>query len=152
MKSDIYIGGTKVDQFKDESATVVSNVLDIYFQNKEGAEQIYTFFKERTQSFTTTDEEYQSSQGQAINGKHQFVRYNVNGRESLDVNTGFIDEEMNIVLTELLLSEKIWYKENNNLLPLNIESKSMSYKTRQKDRQIQYDIKFKKSYNLVNNS
>ena len=29
MKSDIYIGGTKVDQFKDESATVVSNVLDI---------------------------------------------------------------------------------------------------------------------------
>jgi len=59
---------------------------------------------------------------------------------------------MNIVLTELLLSEKIWYKENNNLLPLNIESKNMTYKTRQKDRQIQYDIKFKKSYNLVNNS
>ncbi len=29
MKSDIYIGGTKLDQFKDESATVVSNVLDI---------------------------------------------------------------------------------------------------------------------------
>ncbi len=126
--------------------------LDIYFQNKEGAEQIYTFFKERTESFTTTDEEYQSSQGQALNGKHQFVRYNVNGRESLDVNTGFIDEEMNIVLTELLLSEKIWYKENNNLLPLNIESKNMTYKTRQKDRLIQYDIKFKKSYNLVNNS
>jgi hypothetical protein len=126
--------------------------LDIYFQNKEGAEQIYTFFKERTESFTTTDEEYQSSQGQALNGKHQFVRYNVNGRESLEVNTGFIDEEMNIVLTELLLSEKIWYKENNNLLPLNIESKNMTYKTRQKDRLIQYDIKFKKSYNLVNNS
>ena len=126
--------------------------LDIYFQNKEGAEQIYTFFKERTQSFTTEDEEYQSSQGQAINGKHQFVRYNVNGRESLDVNTGFIDEEMNIVLTELLLSEKIWYKENNNLIPLNIESKSMTYKTRQKDRLVDYDIKFKKSYNLVNNS
>jgi len=29
MRSDIYIGGTKIDQFKDESATVVSNVLDI---------------------------------------------------------------------------------------------------------------------------
>ena len=29
MRSDIYIGGTKLDQFKDESATVVSNVLDI---------------------------------------------------------------------------------------------------------------------------
>ena len=36
--------------------------LDVFFQNKEGAQQVITFFKERSDNFTITDNSYESIQ------------------------------------------------------------------------------------------
>lgn len=125
--------------------------IDIFFQNKEGAEQVITFFKERKDSLTVTDEQFESDRGQPIDGNHQFVRYNVQGMSSFNINSGFIDEDMNDIFTELFLSERIWLYDGVDFTPLNIKSKNFEYKTRQKERLINYAVRFEKSFNLINN-
>jgi len=124
--------------------------VDIFFINKEGAEQVFTFFKEQKSNINVTSTEFESDRGQPSEGNHQFVRYNVQAREGLTLNSGFVDEEMNEIFTQMLLSERLWMY-NGDFVPLNIESKSLSYKTQLNERLINYEIKFKPSYNTINN-
>jgi len=41
--------------------------------------------------------------------------------------------------------------ETNTYIPLNVVSKSFEYKTRQKDRLINYEIEFENAFNEINN-
>jgi len=125
--------------------------MDIFFQNKEGAEQVLTFFKEKKNSLSITSSEFESDRGQPSLGNHQFVRYNVQGREDLTLNSGFVDEDMNGIFAEMLLSERIWSYDGTNFTPLNIKSKQLSYKTQLNERLINYEMKFEYSYNQINN-
>jgi hypothetical protein len=83
--------------------------------------------------------------------KGQFNRYNVNGRAKFSVNTGFISEETNEVIKQLLLSEKVWIAHEDGGIPVTVTSTNLEYKTRQKDRLINYEIEFTYSYNEINN-
>jgi len=125
--------------------------IDILFQNKEGVTMVLPFFKKRTDSIDVTSEEFESDRGQPIDGFHQYTTYNVHGRSKFNVNSGFVDETMNDVFKQLLLSERIWLFEDDNIIPINIDSKSLEYKNRQNDRLINYNIAFKYSYNEINN-
>lgn len=125
--------------------------IDIVFTNKEGQLQSITFFKEKTTSLDTDRKEYESSSGQPSDGVHQFKNYNVNGREDFKVNSGFISEDNNEVFTQLMLSEVIYQLENNNYIPLNIKTSNIEYKSRQKDRIIDYAIEFKYGFKKKNN-
>ena len=75
------------------------------------------------------------------------------GRTDLTLNSGFVDEEMNEIFTQLLLSERIWERVSSfsRFIPLNIKSKQISYKTQLNERLINYEIKFEYSYNQINN-
>tara|TARA_R100000541_G_scaffold21144_2_gene30980 strand:+ start:341 stop:1432 length:1092 start_codon:yes stop_codon:yes gene_type:complete len=125
--------------------------LDVIFQNKDGANQIFTFFKKQEESMTVTDNHFETNRGQASLGFHQFVRHNVQGKTFLTAETGFIDEDNTEVVKQMLLSERVWSYIDGVPTPLNIEDKSFKYKTRQNDRLISYTIKFSKSYNEINN-
>lgn len=125
--------------------------IDVLFQNKEGVTMVLPFFKKRTDSLDVTSEEFESDRGQPLDGYHQYTTYNVQGRSKFNVNSGFVDEEMNDVFKQLLLSERIWLFEDDVIIPINIDSKSLEYKNRQNDRLINYNIAFKYSYNEINN-
>lgn len=125
--------------------------IDIFFQNKEGAEQVLTFFKSNMESLSVSSEEFQASRGQANLGNHQYIKYNVQGRQKLKVNSGFVNEEMNETFKQLFLSERVWKYENGIFTPLNLSSKSFEYKTRQKDRLINYELEFEYAFNEINN-
>ncbi len=125
--------------------------IDIAFQNKEGALCILPFFKAKSESLSVTREEFQTDRGQASNGNHQYVNFNIQGRTKLKVNSGFVKEEMNEIFKQLLLSERVWQFDGTNYIPLNISSTSLEYKTRQKDRLINYEIEFDYSFNEINN-
>lgn len=125
--------------------------LDVFIQNKEGGQQVLTFFKERTDNLNVTDNSYESFRGQPSEGNHQFIRFGVQGEEGFKVNSGFVDEEMNETFVQLLLSERIWSYNGTSFLPLDIKSKKLQYKTQQKDKLINYEIEFKPSYNKINN-
>lgn len=125
--------------------------LDVIFQNKDGANQIFTFFKKQEESMKITDNHFETNRGQASLGFHQFVRHNVQAKTFLTVETGFIDEDNTEVVKQMLLSERVWSYVDGVPIPLNIEDKSFKYKTRQNDRLISYTVKFSKSYNEINN-
>ena len=125
--------------------------IDIFFQNKEGAEQVLTFFKAQTETLSVTSEEFQANRGQSNLGNHQYIKYNVQGRQKLKVNSGFVSEEMNETFKQLFLSQRVWKYENGIFTPLNLSSKSFEYKTRQKDRLINYELEFEYAFNEINN-
>jgi hypothetical protein len=124
--------------------------IDIFFQNKEGALQTLTFFKAKTDSLTVTNEDFETDRGQPINGNHQYVTYNVQGKSNFKVNSGFVSEAMNETFKQLLLSERVWMYSNEIFTPLKVSSKNLEYKTRQKDRLINYEIGFDYAFNEIN--
>lgn len=125
--------------------------LNIFFFNKEGAQQSLTFFKQHSETLSLTSEEYESGRGQPINGFHQINRFNVNGKTKLTANSGFMYESNNEAFKQLLLSERFWLYQDGIFIPLNIATSSFEYKTRQKDRLINYEIEFDYAYNEINN-
>jgi hypothetical protein len=126
--------------------------LDIAFQNKEGALQFLTFFKAKTESLSITSEEFESDRGQPLFGNHQFVTYNVQGKSKFKMNSGFVSEAMNETFKQLMLSERVWSYKNGTYTPLKLGSKSLEYKSRQKDRLINYEIEFEYAFNEINNA
>ena len=98
--------------------------LDVIFQNKDGANQIFTFFKKQEEAMTITDNQFETNRGQASIGFHQFVRHNVQGRTSLTVETGFIDEDNTEVVKQMLLSERVWMYVDGVPTPLNVVDKA----------------------------
>ncbi len=125
--------------------------VDIAFQNKEGAIVFMPFFKAKTESISTTRETFESDRGQPSIGNHQFVDFNVQGRTSYKINSGFVDENMNQIVKQLLLSERVWEYVNTKYIPIKVKSTGVEYKTRQKDRLINYEMEFEYAFNEVNN-
>lgn len=125
--------------------------INIYFQNKEGGAQILTFFKAKTDSLNVTKEEFESDRGQPLAGSHQYVKFNVQGRSKFKVNSGFVSEQMNETFKQLMLSERVWIYKDEIFTPLNVASSNIEYKSRQKDRLINYEIEFDYAFNEVNN-
>ncbi len=125
--------------------------VDIAFQNKEGAIVFMPFFKAKTESISTTRETFESDRGQPSIGNHQFVDFNVQGRTSYKINSGFVDENMNQIVKQLLLSERVWEYVNTEYIPIKVKSTGVEYKTRQKDRLINYEMEFEYAFNEVNN-
>ncbi len=125
--------------------------VDIAFQNKDGAIVFMPFFKAKTESISTTRETFESDRGQPSIGNHQFVDFNVQGRTSYKINSGFVDENMNQIVKQLLLSERVWEYVNTEYIPIKVKSTGVEYKTRQKDRLINYEMEFEYAFNEINN-
>lgn len=125
--------------------------INVYYFNKNGAQSSFVFFKKNTENLNITDENYQSDSGQPINGQHQFNRYNVGAKTKIKVNTGFIPEENNEIIKQILFSEKLWRFENDIFTPLNIVSKTLEYKTQKNDKLINYTLDLEYAFNEINN-
>jgi len=127
--------------------------MDIMFQNKDGAMQTFTFFKDRKEETSVTDSIYESNRGQGKSGYHQFLRYNVQARNSVTASTGFINERENEIIQQILYSRRIWiYDKTNGIYrAVNVKDKSTSFKTKLTERLINYTMKFEYAYNQINN-
>ena len=125
--------------------------LNTFFQNKDGALQSFTLFKKQEESISVTDSSFETNRGQASDGFHQFVRYGVQARTTLTAETGWLDEDMNEVVKQILLTERLWSYNGTKYTPLNLKMTSQKFKTRQNDRLINYTMTFEKSYNEINN-
>ena len=125
--------------------------IDIWYHNKYGQLYSLTFFKDKTESLKVESENYESSVGQAINGVHQFEKFNTNGKTEFKINSGWLKETNNELFKQLFLSDKVWHFDGTTFIPLNLKSQSIEYKTRQRDRLINYEISFEYAFYEVNN-
>ena len=92
----------------------------ITFINKFGALQDLWFFKKRTDEFSVEREDYNKTILTTSSSGVDFSRFahtnsllNVENKETLTLNTGFISEDHNEVIKQLMVTEYCWILENN---------------------------------------
>ena len=118
------------------------------FINRYGGWQFLTFFKAQTTSISVKGTNY-SLLPDNINynpNRGQNSSFNINGMQSIKINTGFVPENYSELMTDLLLSEVILLDGT----PVNAKTQSLTYKTSLFDRNINYEMEFDYSFNLIN--
>lgn len=131
------------------------NPIKLIFINRFGAYQEMWFDKKSVESMTASEERYKAS---TINGlgiynisNHTNKILSKNGSESVTINTGFVDDQMYYPLKELILSESVWTLKDGQVLPININTSSLTHKTKVNDKLIQYTMDFTYSFDIINN-
>ena len=128
----------------------------VTFLNKHGAYQDMYFFKKAVESMSVTDELYKAN---IINTstvtyptyKGQQERYNVAATKKVQLNTGFVNEDFNLAVEELLLSENVWIRWEGRTLPVIITTKEHTYKTSLNDKLINHTLDFEFAFSKINN-
>ena len=135
--------------------------FNIYFINKYGAIQNEFFTLKAVRDITTKKETFNSNiispTGTYSRNVHTKQNYNVNGIQSITLNSFYLPEYYSDVYAEMLLSEKIWvrYREKTTNdfinIPINITDNNLIYKNRINDRLIQFEFSFEMSFDYINN-
>ena len=118
------------------------------FVNRYGGWQTITFFKAQTNNIAVKGTDYKLTQS-AINYNTsigQFKTFNLNGKQTVKLNTGFVDENYSELITDLLLSETVLLDGK----PVTVKTQGSELKTSLKDKLINYEIEFEYAYNLIN--
>ena len=130
----------------------------VTFLNKFGILQDLWFFKKRTDNLNVTKESYKRNTIDIGANEVSYSRYkstkelyNINSDRSFTMNTGFVIEDFNEVIRQLLMTENAWISENNEVYPIVPKTSSMDYKTQLNDKLINFTIEFDYAYNDTNN-
>jgi hypothetical protein len=130
----------------------------VTFLNKFGVLQDLWFFKKRTDNLNITKESYKRNTIDIGANDVSYSRYkstkelyNINSDRSFTMNTGFVIEEFNEVIRQLLMTENAWISENNEVYPIVPKTSSLDYKTVVNDKLINFTVEFEYAYNDTNN-
>ena len=132
----------------------------VTFVNKYGALQDLWFFKKSIESTNVTSEQFKASifDQSTLSYKtyqHQQQAFLAQGKDRITMNTGYVNDDHNAVLEELLLSEQVWYTEitetEEKVIPVIPLTKSITYKTSVNDRLANYTVDFEHAFDKINN-
>jgi hypothetical protein len=121
----------------------------IDFINKFGGWQREFFFKASNTSIGIEGTEYNLLQSNLVNYsalEGQKSVFNVNGREVIKTNTGFVTEAFNSSLQQLMLSERILV--NNR--PAKLNTKSTELQKNINNKMINYQMEFEFANDIIN--
>ena len=126
------------------------------FVNRYGIEEDLWFFKRSDTSLSVDKENFRGNsigRYSAGDGVKTMSHFNVNGKEKIVLNSGFVEEEMNEAFRQLLLSEEVTlydYKENKTY-NVNLGTSELQYKQHINDKLINYTIEFEFAHEVINN-
>ena len=132
----------------------------VTFVNKYGALQDLMFFKKSVESTNVTSEQFKASifDQSTLSYKtyqHQQQAFLAQGKDKITMNTGYVNDDHNAVLEELLLSEQVYYTEitetEEKVIPVIPLTKSITYKTSVNDRLANYAVEFEHAFDKINN-
>jgi hypothetical protein len=132
----------------------------VTFVNKFGALQDLWFFKKSVESTSVTSEQFKASIFDQSTlsyktYKHQQQAFLAQGKDRITMNTGYVNDDHNAVLEELLLSEQVWYTEitetEEKVIPVIPLTKSITYKTSVNDKLANYTVDFEHAFDKINN-
>ena len=137
----------------------------VSFLNKFGVMQDIWFTAKRTDSMSSTREQYKRTKLDTSNGitysksAHQNVYLENQGKEKLTMNTGFIHESYNEVIKQLLVSEYVFIQDKTRrsptnfseylAVPLTVASSDVGIKTRRNDKLIEYTLEFEADSDFI---
>lgn len=159
------VNNTTLEEFIIDVEIIEECIYDpikTVFINRYGVQQDFWFFKANKKNQVITSESYKRKvlEENIVDSvpvlsynttSHQTVKYNVTGSTSITLNSGYIDEDNNEVIKQMLLSEYVWANENSVVIPLDLQDKSLSYLTKRNDQLIKYTLRFNYSYDDVQN-
>lgn len=126
------------------------DLTQVQFLNRYGVIEVIHFYKASRQTFQIEGERFKNN---FTNGSsydtdiHQLKKYNVKGNRRVRIETGFLNEEYNDTIEELLLSEYVWL----NGVPVNVSTNTLEQKTRIVDKLINYSIEFEYAFDEISN-
>ena len=127
----------------------------VTFVNKFGALQDLYFYLIRRDTTTASSDTYKAHKTTPTGGyvieEHSKETFNIKANDKFILNTCYLDETYNDVITELMLSDKIWITENAQVLPIRITTTSLEKKTTVNDKLIQYTLEFEYAFDKINN-
>ena len=132
----------------------------VTFVNKYGALQDLMFFKKSVESTNVTSEQFKASifDQSTLSYKthqHQQQAFLAQGKDRITMNTGYVNDDHNSVIEELLLSEQVYYTEITEtaevVIPVIPLTKSVTYKTSVNDKLANYTIEFEHAIDKINN-
>ncbi len=131
----------------------VYELIRVVFVNKFGALQEFYFNKKNVVSLNVTQENYESmliSANTYSNTDHQKYVYNKQGSERITLNTGYVDEGQFETIKQLMLSEQVWAKIGTAVYPMNVQTSSLTKKTKINDKLVNYSIEMMFAYDEIN--
>ena len=144
--SSVLVGSDAVFVYSNEECKYTP--VECTFINRYGGWEVLTFFKQQTNSISAKGTDYKLTQD-TINYNTsigQFKTFNLNGKQTVKLNTGFVDENYSELITDLLLSETVLLDDK----PVTVKTQGSDLKTSLKDRLINYEMEFEYAYNLIN--
>ena len=140
---------------KDLNCTKHESVK-VSFYNRFGAVQDLYFTGKTTESINVTGEEYKANNIDFSSltynvAKHQYNQYDKQGKRSVQLSTGYVNEDYNAWVEELMLSEKVWFTLDSTLYPAKPKTSSQTFKTRLNDSLVAYTIDFDFAFDQIQN-
>ena len=151
---DIVSGsGTETITIEEQPCSKYTN-FPVTFVNRFGALQRINFFLKSIESVEIQKEEYRSNTlttgaTYSINNA-QYKSRNITSRESITMNTGYVNDSYNQVIEELLMSSACWIEQNSQQLPIIPQNKKVTFKTSLNDKLANYTIDFKFAFDRIN--
>jgi hypothetical protein len=124
--------------------------VECTFINRYGGWEFLTFFKAQSNTVTSKGTDYKLTQ---VNINYdpsigQFKTFNLNGKQTVKLNTGWVDENYSELITDLMLSETVLLDGK----PVTVKTQSSDLKTYLKTKNINYEVDFEYAYNLINDA
>lgn len=122
--------------------------VNCYYVNKLGGWQMLTLFKAQTNKIDVKGSKYNLMQPNLNYNIYagQVKSFNINGKQTITCNTGWVTEGYNQFIKELMLSDVILIDNK----PATIKTQSLQYKTNILDKNINFTLEFEYSNNLIN--
>jgi hypothetical protein len=120
-----------------------SGVLDTLPINGIGTESIVTEKTNYQNSILDSDYNYNTL-------SHIDKTFSSNGKTRYDVSTGWIYEESNQMVEELLLSKSVWLENNEGAIPVQIDTKTIQKINRLWKKQVDYSFSMSAATPIIN--
>jgi hypothetical protein len=120
----------------------------VSFINRYGGFDFITFFKASQSNISTTEKTFKRMPSNVFNyvGEHQTSIFNKTGKESIKMNTGFVDESYSDLIQDLMLSETVFI----DGVPVVVKSQTQTLKESINENNINYEIEFEYAFSLIN--
>lgn len=117
--------------------------------NRFGGWQFLTFFKTRIDNINVQGSNYNLLQDSIDynTSKGQSKSFNINGKQTVKLSSGFVPENYADLIQDLLLSETVLL----DGLPVEVKTQTTTLKKSLQDRNINYEIEFDYAFNIINN-
>lgn len=125
-------------------------IQTMWFVNKLGGWNHFSFFKASYNSIDVKNSDYALMQKEVDYDyrRGQTKPFNINGNQSIKVNSGWVTEDYFDWIQDMMLSDTILL---NPQTPVTIKTTSMQKKTELKDKNINYTLEFEFANKLINN-